>query len=105
MTQDRSTIGRWLRRLIFLVDPQRRSRGTSLLLNPVMVKEFRTRRFGRSHWTLRLIALTAVLSLALSYLAAGGALGWGIEDTGGALVLLQTAPTDSLRAEPRGGAH
>ena len=91
MTQDRSTIGRWLRRLIFLVDPQRRSRGTSLLLNPVMVKEFRTRRFGRSHWTLRLIALTAVLSLALSYLAAGGALGWGIEETGGALVLLQTA--------------
>ena len=49
-----------------------------------MVKEFRTRRFGRSHWTLRLIALTAVLSLALSYLAAGGALGWGIEETGGA---------------------
>jgi ABC-type transport system involved in multi-copper enzyme maturation permease subunit len=91
MTQDRSAIGRWLRRLIFLVDPQRRTRGTSLLVNPIMVKEFRTRRFGRSHWTLRLIALTAVLSLALSYLAAGGALGWGIEETGGALVLLQTA--------------
>src|SRR5438874_802221 len=51
----------------------------------------RPRRFGRSHWPLRLIALTAVLSLGLSYLAAGGAIGWGIEAIGGALVLLQTA--------------
>ena len=72
MTQDRSGLGRLLRRLLFLIDPQR-ARGTSLLVNPVMVKEFRTRRFGRSHWTLRLIAITAVLSLALSYLATGGA--------------------------------
>jgi ABC-type transport system involved in multi-copper enzyme maturation permease subunit len=91
MTQDRSVRGRLLRRLFFLVDPQRRTGGTSLLVNPVMVKEFRTRRLGRSHWTLRLVALTAVLSLGLSYLAAGGALGWGIEAIGGALVLLQTA--------------
>jgi ABC-type transport system involved in multi-copper enzyme maturation permease subunit len=91
MTQDRSGLGRFLRRLLFLIDPQRRSGGMSLLVNPVMVKEFQTRRFGRSHWTLRLIAVTAVLSLALSYLAAGGALNWGIEAVGGALVLLQTA--------------
>lgn len=91
MTQDRSTGGQVLRRLMFLVDPQRRTGGMSLLINPVMVKEFRTRRFGRSHWTLRLIALTAVLSLALSYLALGGALGWGIRAVGGALVVLQTA--------------
>jgi ABC-type transport system involved in multi-copper enzyme maturation permease subunit len=91
MTQDRSGLGRLLRRLLFLIDPQRRSGGTSLLVNPVMVKEFRTRRFGRSHWTLRLIAITAVLSLALSYLATGGALGWGIEAVCGGLVLLQTA--------------
>jgi ABC-type transport system involved in multi-copper enzyme maturation permease subunit len=91
MTQDRSTIGQLFRRIVFLIDPQRRSRGMTLLVNPVMVKEFRTRRFGRSHWTLRLIALTAVLSLGLSYVAAGGALGWGIEATGGALVILQSA--------------
>jgi ABC-type transport system involved in multi-copper enzyme maturation permease subunit len=56
-----------------------------------MVKEFRTRRFGRSHWTLRLVAVTAVLSLGLSILAAGGAMGWGIEAVCGLLVLLQTA--------------
>ncbi len=90
MTQDRKLRGRLIRRLIFLVDPRRRSGSTSLLVNPVMVKEFRTRRFGRSDWTLRLLALAAILSLALSVLAVVGALGWGIEVIGGALVILQT---------------
>src|SRR5262249_2512813 len=52
-------------------------------------KEFRSRRFGRSHWTLRLIAICAMLSLGLSYIAASGILGWGFEVIGGALVLLQ----------------
>jgi len=89
MTEDRSTSGRILRRLIFLLDPQRRSGGMSVWVNPVMVKEFRTRRFGRSHWTLRLIALSAILSLALSYVAASGMLSWGIEVIGGLLVLFQ----------------
>ena len=52
------------RACLFLVDPQRRSGSMSLWVNPVMVKEFRSRRFGRSHWTLRLIAVSAILSLA-----------------------------------------
>jgi ABC-type transport system involved in multi-copper enzyme maturation permease subunit len=56
-----------------------------------MVKEFRSRRFGRSHWTLRLLALCAILSLLLSLIALSGALGWGIAIIGGALVLLQIA--------------
>jgi hypothetical protein len=91
MTNDRSAGARAARRVLFLVDPSRRSGGTSLLVNPVLVKELRTRRFGRAHWTLRLIAGTAILSLALSYVAATGALGWGVEVIGGALVLLQSA--------------
>jgi hypothetical protein len=91
MTQDRSKGERAFRRLLFLVDPQRRSGHMGLWMNPVMVKEFRSRRFGRGHWTLRLIALSAILSLGLSYIAAAGALGWGPELIGGALVLLQTA--------------
>lgn len=91
MTQDRSTGGQVFRRLFFLVDPQRRSGNMSLLVNPVMVKEFRSRKFGRGHWTLRLIAMSAILSLGLSYAAAEGALGLGIEIIGGGLVLLQTA--------------
>jgi ABC-type transport system involved in multi-copper enzyme maturation permease subunit len=89
MTEDRSREQRVARRFFFLVDPQRRSGSMSLWLNPVMVKEFRSRRFGRSHWTLRLIALCAILSLGMSYIAASGALGWGVEVIGGALVLLQ----------------
>jgi ABC-type transport system involved in multi-copper enzyme maturation permease subunit len=57
----------------------------------VLVNEFRSRRFGRSHWTLRLIAVCAILSLGLSYVAASGVLGWGVDIIGGALVLLQIA--------------
>jgi len=56
-----------------------------------MAKEFRSRRFGRSHWTMRLIAASAVLSLALSYMAASGALDWGVKAIGGVLVLMQIA--------------
>ncbi|MCI0642440.1 MAG: hypothetical protein L0Y72_31100 [Gemmataceae bacterium] len=91
MTEDLSTLGQAFRRLLFLVDPQRRSGSMSLWINPVMVKEFRTRRFGRSHWMLRLVAVCAILSLGLSYVAASGALGWTIEVIGGGLVLLQIA--------------
>jgi ABC-type transport system involved in multi-copper enzyme maturation permease subunit len=91
MTEDRPQEERILRRIFFLIDPQRRSGNMSLWINPVLVKEFRSRRFGRSHWTIRLIALSAILSLGLSYLAAAGALGWGVEIIGGALVLFQVA--------------
>jgi ABC-type transport system involved in multi-copper enzyme maturation permease subunit len=89
MTEDRPEEERAMRRVLFLVDPQRRSGSMTLWVNPVMVKEFRTRRFGRSHWMLRLIALSVLLSLALGLLATTGALGWGIEVIGGVMVLLQ----------------
>jgi ABC-type transport system involved in multi-copper enzyme maturation permease subunit len=89
LTEDRPRGQRLARRLMFLVDPRRRSGAIGDWVNPVMIKEFRTRRFGRSHWTLRTIALCAILSLGLSYLACSGAVGWGVELIGGALVLLQ----------------
>jgi ABC-type transport system involved in multi-copper enzyme maturation permease subunit len=91
MTEDRSTDAQTVRSVLFLVDPQRRSEPMTLWVNPVMVKEFRSRRFGRSHWALRLIAVTAILSLGLSYVAVSGSLGWGVEVIGGGLVLLQIA--------------
>ncbi|MBX9580448.1 MAG: ABC transporter permease [Gemmataceae bacterium] len=91
MTDDRSRGERAARRVLYLVDPKRRTRGIGRWVNPVMVKEFRSRKFGRADWTLRLVALTAILSLALSVVAAGGALGWGVEVIGGALVILQAA--------------
>ena len=91
MTQDRSVGQRAARRLFYLVDPQRRSGSMSLLVNPVMVKEFRSRRFGRSHWTLRLVAASAILSLGVICIALTGVLGWGTEFIGGGLVFLQIA--------------
>jgi ABC-type transport system involved in multi-copper enzyme maturation permease subunit len=91
MTQDLSAGKRAARRLFFLVDPNRRAAPIGRWVNPVMVKEFRTRRFGRGHWTLRLIAASAVLSLTLTYVATAGALDWGAGRIGAALVILQTA--------------
>ena len=80
-----------LRRLNYLVDPQRRKASIPWWLNPVMVKEFRTRKFGRLHWLLRLVALCAIISLMLIVLAATGTVSWGVEKIAGPLVLMQLA--------------
>lgn len=90
MTQDRSKSARAARRIFFLIDPQRRSGSMSLWVNPLLVKELRTRKFGRSQWVLRLISLCAIISLGLSYIAASGALNWGSGAVGGAIVIMQT---------------
>lgn len=91
MTEDRSPAQRWLRGILFLVDPQRRKPLVGRFWNPVLIKEFRCRRFGRSHWMVRLAAGCAVLSLALTYAATLGTLDWGPETVGGLMVLLQGA--------------
>jgi hypothetical protein len=91
MTEERPTKERVWRRLLFLVDPQRRAGLIGRWTNPVMVKEFRCRRFGRSHWMLRLLALCAIVSLALSCVAVLGVLDWGVETIGSIMVLLQMA--------------
>lgn len=89
ITDDQSTSVQTARRIFFLVDPQRRKAGIPFYLNPVMVKEFRTRRFGRFHWLLRLVAICAVLSLALTFAATTGTMDWGVETVGGLLVFFQ----------------
>jgi len=91
MSDDQSLGVRLFRRTFFLVDPQRRSAGISSLVNPVMVKEFRCRRFGRLHWLLRLVSVCAVLSLGLTYATTAGTLGWGVETIGGLMVVMQVA--------------
>lgn len=80
-----------VRRIFFLVDPQRRSGGISSWTNPIMVKEFRCRRFGRLHWLMRLVAVCAMLSLGLTYAATAGTLDWGVETIGGIMVMMQVA--------------
>jgi ABC-type transport system involved in multi-copper enzyme maturation permease subunit len=91
MTDDRSALAQWLRRFWFVVDPQRRKRAIGPLVNPVVVKEFRSRRFGRSHWMLRLVAACALVSLGLTYAATLGTIGWSVETIGAIMVMLQGA--------------
>ncbi|MCA9009035.1 MAG: ABC transporter permease subunit [Planctomycetaceae bacterium] len=91
MSDDLSTSNQVLRRLVFLVDPQKRTRGIPSFLNPVMVKEFRSRKFGRLHWLMRLVAVCALLSLGLTYATTAGTFDWGVETIGGIMVVMQVA--------------
>lgn len=91
MSDDLSLWARLIRRLFFLIDPQKRSSGIPAFVNPVMVKEFRCRRFGRLHWLLRLVAVCAVLSLGLTYATTAGTFDWGVETIGAIMVVMQVA--------------
>jgi ABC-type transport system involved in multi-copper enzyme maturation permease subunit len=91
MTDDLSISAQRIRKLFFLVDPQKRSKGIPAFLNPVMVKEFRCRRFGRIEWLLRLVAVCAMLSLWLTYSATESTKSWGVETIGSIMVVLQVA--------------
>jgi hypothetical protein len=91
ISDDQNLAVRIMRRLIFVVDPQRRSRGIGFFFNPVMIKEFRCRRFGRLHWLLRLIAACAIMSLALTYATTMGTIDWEVKTIGGIMVLMQVA--------------
>ncbi len=84
-----ATQSSWLRRLSYLVDPNRRKSGIPFWLNPVMVKEFRTRKFGRLHWLLRLIAGGAIVSILLTVVAATGTVNWGVDRIASSMVIMQ----------------
>jgi ABC-type transport system involved in multi-copper enzyme maturation permease subunit len=89
ITNERGLLARLIRRVFFIVDPQRRKTGIPWYLNPVMVKEFRCRRFGRSQWLLRLVSVLAVVSMVLTFLAATSVTSWGVDRIGGLMVGLQ----------------
>ncbi len=89
ITDDLSKSARLQRRIQFLVDPQKRKAGIPFYLNPVMMKEFRSRQFGRLHWLLRLIAGCAVLSLLLTLATTAGTVDWGVEKIGGIIIIAQ----------------
>jgi ABC-type transport system involved in multi-copper enzyme maturation permease subunit len=91
ITNDRSTGERAFRRAFFVVDPQRRKQGIGSLTNPVLVKEFRCRKFGRSHWLMRIVAFCALTSLGLTFLTTTASMDWGVETIGGIIVILQIA--------------
>lgn len=89
ITNDQPASTKFLRRLFYLVDPQRRSAGIPPFVNPVLVKEFRCRKFGRSHWLLRLIAGCGLISLTLAYATTLGSSEWGVEKIGAIIVIMQ----------------
>ena len=89
ITDEQTLSKRLARRLFFIVDPQRRKAGIPWFLNPVLVKEFRSRKFGRSQWLFRLVSVCAVVSMGLTFAAATSVTSWGVETIGGLLVLLQ----------------
>ncbi len=91
MSDDLSWSKQLIRRLFFLVDPKKRSKPTPNHFNPVMVKEFRSRRFGRLHWLMRITAVCAVLSLGLTYASTAGTFDWGVETIGAIMVVMQVA--------------
>lgn len=91
ITDDQSQWVQASRRVLYLVDPQRRSAGIPSFINPVMVKEFQSRQFGRMHWLIRLVAGCAVLSLVLTLASAQGTESRGVEFTGSLIIVLQVA--------------
>jgi len=91
VVDDQSVQVRALRRLLYIVDPGRRSRAMGWLVNPVMIKEFRCRKFGRLHWLLRLVSICAVLALGLAILTTTRMIAWDVATVGGILVVLQVA--------------
>ena len=89
MTNDQPTGIKVLRRLFYLVDPQRRSAGIPSFVNPILVKEFQCRQFGRSHWLIRLIAGCGLISLTLAYATTLGSSEWGVEKIGAIIITMQ----------------
>lgn len=81
--------GNILRRMLFLVDPHKQKASIPRWMNPILVKEFRTRKFGRLHWLARIVAFCMIASLALTILAATGTVSWGFGQIAVALVLMQ----------------
>ena len=90
ITDERATAVRAYRRIMFLwfFDPNRRSELIGRWANPVRVKEFRSRRFGRSHWLMRLVGFCMIVSLALMLAVVSATVNWGAEILGTILVLL-----------------
>lgn len=105
VTDERSAGVQVFRRIMFLwfFDPQRRTKLIGPLTNPVMVKEFRTRKFGRGHWTIRLFFLCLIISLGLTLATTTGTIQWGPPEIARIVVLMQFALIVLLTPSLTGG--
>lgn len=91
VTDEQTTSVKFYRRLMYLwfFDPNRRSGLIGPLVNPVMVKEFRCRKFGRAYWIVRLFAVCLIIALGLMLLTSWSSMDWGPEVLGTMMVVLQ----------------
>lgn len=89
ITDEQSRKTRVFRRFMFLVDPNKRTGSIANYENPVMIKEFRTRTFGRATWMIRIVGTCLIVSLLLVLLATMGSMFVGIEFMAGVLVIFQ----------------
>ncbi|MCL2640840.1 MAG: ABC transporter permease [Phycisphaerales bacterium] len=91
ITDDRSTGVKFYRRIMYLwfFDPQRRTQLIGAFTNPVMVKDFRSQKFGRSHWMMRFFVICMVISLGLMLATTRGTITWSVEILGGIIVIMQ----------------
>lgn len=93
ITDERSTKARVFRRIMYLwgFDPKRRSRPIGPWINPIMIKEMRSRRFGRSHWMMRLFAVCLMLSMGLAIVTVTSSQNLSVAQLGRIVVLIQFA--------------
>ncbi|MBI1374843.1 MAG: ABC transporter permease subunit [Phycisphaera sp.] len=91
VTDERSAGQRAARRFMYVwfFDPNKRTGTIANYENPVMMKEFRTRTFGRAHWMARLIAGCLVVSLGLMFVALQGTMWISTDYMAGILVVFQ----------------
>ena len=92
LTHQMSGLIQTLRMVFFLgMDPKKRAPNIPAYLNPVLIKEFRSRRFGRAHWIVRMMVGCLLLSLALIYITTQYTNQWGVETIGGIMVVMQVS--------------
>ncbi len=60
------------RSFLFIIDPRKRKKSIAWWMNPVLVKEFRTRPLLQAHTLLRMIGISAILAVVLMFFVSAG---------------------------------
>tara|TARA_B100000519_G_scaffold175789_1_gene164520 strand:- start:1329 stop:2711 length:1383 start_codon:yes stop_codon:yes gene_type:complete len=90
MTHQMSKFAQRFRMILYMgMDPKKRSPLIPGYVNPVLIKEFRSRRFGRVHWIIRTMVVCVVTSLFLAIQSTVYTEQWGVDIIGGIMVVLQ----------------
>ncbi|MBA63799.1 MAG: ABC transporter [Planctomycetaceae bacterium] len=90
MTHQMSKFAQRFRMILYMgMDPKKRAPLIPGYMNPVLIKEFRSRRFGRVHWMIRTMVVCVVISLFLAIQSTVYTEQWGVDIIGGIMVVLQ----------------